>query len=61
MDTIRMHVDRLFKDAAPLREQLCENPVTGGYWLPGDDPISRQKREACRALGPRMVCQLRPA
>ena len=50
MDTIRMHVDRLFKDAAPLRGQLCENPVTGGYWLPGDDSISRQKRMACDAL-----------
>lgn len=50
MDTIRMHVDRLFKDAAPWRGELCENPVTGGYWLPGDDSISRQKRMACDAL-----------
>ena len=50
MDTIRTHVDRPFTDAPPWRGELCENPVTGGYWLPGDDPISRQKRMACRAL-----------
>jgi hypothetical protein len=50
MDSIKTHVDRLFKDAAPWRGELCENPVTGGYWLPGDDLISRQKRMACAAL-----------
>ena len=50
MSIIKSHVDRLFKDAAPWRGELCENPVTGGYWLPGDDSISRQKRLACRAL-----------
>jgi hypothetical protein len=50
MDSIKTHVDRLFKDAAPRRGQLCENPVTGGSWLVGSDPIAPQKRMACDAL-----------
>jgi len=50
MSIIKSQVDRLFADAAPLRGQMCDNPVTGGYWLPGDDPISSQKRMAHRAL-----------
>lgn len=50
MCKINSYIDRLFKDAAPWRGELCENPVTGGYWLPGADPISRQKKMAGRAL-----------
>lgn len=47
---IKSHVDRLFKDAAPLRGQLCENPVIGGYFVFGEDPIAPQKRMVHRAL-----------
>lgn len=50
MSIIKSHVDRLFKDAAPRRGQVCKNPVTGGHWLHGDDPIAPQKRTAARAL-----------
>jgi hypothetical protein len=50
MSMIKSHVDRLFKDAASRRGHVCENPVTGGHWLHGDDPIAPQKRTAARAL-----------
>ena len=50
MSIIKSHVDRLFKDAAPRRGQLCENPVTGGNFVSGDDQISHQKRMAFRGL-----------
>lgn len=53
METIRSQVNRVFAEAAPLRGELCENPVTGGYWLPGADSITPQKRMACRALSAR--------
>jgi hypothetical protein len=43
-------VDRLFREAPDRRASLRQNPVTGGRWLCGADPIGRQKRDACRAL-----------
>ena len=43
-------VDRLFREAADRREKFRRNPVTGGTWLSGADPIGRQKRDASRAL-----------
>jgi hypothetical protein len=50
MSIIKEHVDQLFRDAAPLRGQLCRNPIVGGEWLVGEDPINVQKRRAHRAL-----------
>jgi glutathione S-transferase len=50
-DEIRREVDRLFAAEAPARfDELCRNPVTGGRWVKGRDPIEEQKRDACRAL-----------
>jgi hypothetical protein len=46
-----MCVDQLFENVAPQRGgQLCTNPVLGGDWLVGVDPISEQKKQAHRAL-----------
>ena len=50
MSVLRTHVDRLFADAAPQRGLLCLNPVIGGRWLVGADPITVQKKKAYRAL-----------
>jgi hypothetical protein len=50
MSIIKSHVDRLFEDAPPRRGQLCENPVVGGYYVGGEDPIAPQKRMVHRAL-----------
>ena len=47
MTPIELHVDQLFKDETG---RLRRNPVTGGYWVHGEDSISHQKRAACRAL-----------
>jgi hypothetical protein len=47
---IKSHVDQVFRDAAPQRGRLCRNPVVGGEWLVGADPITGQKKEARRAL-----------
>jgi hypothetical protein len=50
LNKIPLQVDCLFKDAPPLRGQLCQNPVTGGFYVGFEDPIAPQKRMACRAL-----------
>lgn len=50
MRIIRSHVDRLFRDAPDRYEKRRQNPITGGEWLAGDDPIAPQKRMAHRAL-----------
>lgn len=50
MSLLQEHVDQLFADAAPQRGQLCRNPVVGGEWLVGADPIAVQKKRARRAL-----------
>ena len=50
MTPIELYVDQVFKDASFQHGQLCRNPVTGGYWVYGEDSISLQKRAACRAL-----------
>lgn len=53
-DEIRREVDRLFAAEAPARfDELCINPVTGGRWVRGYDPIEDQKEEAYRALSAR--------
>jgi hypothetical protein len=43
-------VERLFAEAPDRFEEIRRNPVTGGRWLRGVDPIGPQKRDACRAL-----------
>ena len=47
---IQERVDQLFRGAAPQRGHLCRNPVVGGDWLVGEDPITVQKKKAHRAL-----------
>ncbi len=47
---INEHVEQLFRDASPRSGQLCRNPVAGGEWLVGEDPIKPQKKRARRAL-----------
>jgi hypothetical protein len=43
-------VDDLFAKSAARYEQQCENPVTGGHYVGGLDPIEPQKRMARLAL-----------
>jgi hypothetical protein len=50
LSIIKSQVDRLFKDVAPCEGQCCRNPVTGGGWLVGVDPIAPQKWIAHRGL-----------
>ncbi len=50
MNKIKLQVDRLFRDAPPVHGQQCENPVTGGRFVYGVDPIEPQKKAARAAL-----------
>ena len=43
-------VERLFSETPVRHGKTCENPVTGGRFVYGLDPIGPQKKEACRAL-----------
>jgi hypothetical protein len=43
-------VDRLFAEAPDRAADIRTNPVTGGRWVPGLDPIRPQKAAARRAL-----------
>jgi hypothetical protein len=43
-------VDRLFGEIKAKRGDRCVNPVTGGQFLWGDDPIAPQKKAAVAAL-----------
>jgi hypothetical protein len=47
---IEKEVDRLFSEAKAKRGDFCVNPVTGGHFVWGEDPIEPQKRDAARAL-----------
>jgi hypothetical protein len=44
------YVDDLFRQLARPRGHLCDNPITGGGFVYGEDPLGPQKRAACRAL-----------
>jgi hypothetical protein len=44
------YVDHLFKTAPDRFEKVRENPVTGGRFMRGLDPIAVQKRLAIQAL-----------
>ena len=46
----RREVERLFAEISAKRGGLCENPVTGGEFVYGFDPIQLQKKMAYHAL-----------
>ena len=43
-------VERLFGEISATRGDLCTNPVTGGEFVYGFDPIRLQKKMAYHAL-----------
>src|SRR5262249_59337690 len=43
-------VDLMFREADDRMYETRTNPVTGGRWVRGLDPIKRQKQDAYRAL-----------
>ena len=47
---IRREVERLFGEISAKRGDLCTNPVTGGDFVYGLDPIKRQKDAAYKRL-----------
>ena len=48
--SIRREVERMFREISAKRGDLCENPVTGGEFVCGFDPIQLQKKMAYHAL-----------
>jgi hypothetical protein len=48
--SMQTEVDRLFDEMGARRGDYCRNPVTGGAFVWGVDPIQVQKRDAVRAL-----------
>ena len=48
--SIRREVERLFSEISARRGELCENPVTGGEFVYGFDPMRLQKKIAYHAL-----------
>ena len=47
---IRRDVERLFGEISAKRGDLCTNPVTGGDFVYGFDPIEQQKNAAYKRL-----------
>jgi hypothetical protein len=47
---IGREVERLFSETSASHGEVCENPVTGGRFVYGIEPIEPQKEAACRAL-----------
>jgi hypothetical protein len=47
---IQNEVDRLFSNIKAKRGESCDNPVTGGGFVWGIDPIATQKKEAVARL-----------
>ena len=47
---LEKEVDRLFAEIEAKRGESCRNPIIGGGFIWGVDPIAPQKDEACRAL-----------
>lgn len=47
---VEKEVERLFAEMGARRGDLCHNPVNGGGFVWGMDPIAAQKKEAARAL-----------
>ena len=57
---VRREVERMFGEISAKRGDLCENPVTGGEFVYGFDPIKRQKDAAYkRLLATRIFCVAR--
>jgi hypothetical protein len=50
---IAHEVERLFRENPPRYGELCENPVTGGWYVGVLDPTAVEKRKAQRALAAR--------
>ena len=50
MLNVEAQVDQLFNDALDASDTVRRNPVTGGTWLNGDDPIEPQREAAHRAF-----------
>jgi hypothetical protein len=48
--TIEKLVDREFANLVATRGEVCTDPVHGGHFVFGVDPITTQKKEAVRAL-----------
>ena len=46
----KAEVDRIFRVAHLPRGSVCENPVSGGKFVPGTDPMGPQKKRARLAL-----------
>src|SRR4051812_18939763 len=58
---MRARVDRLFENAPDRHEVYRRNPVDGGQFVSGLDPIEPQKRRAERALlAGEWVCSIAP-
>jgi hypothetical protein len=47
---IDAEVQRLFNEHPPLDGQLCRNPVVGGEYIGGEEPLAPQMAAARRAL-----------
>jgi hypothetical protein len=47
---IKREVERLFGEISAKRGDLCTNPVTGGDFVYGSDPIKKQKEAAYKRL-----------
>jgi hypothetical protein len=56
MSSIKKTIDRLFGELPTPYGELCQNPITGGWFLGGIDPIAEQRRLARRALLARRWC-----
>jgi hypothetical protein len=50
---IRREVERMFGEISAKRGKLCTNPVTGGDFVYGSDPIKKQKEAAYKRLAAR--------
>jgi hypothetical protein len=50
MNQIEVEVDRLFGNISGQRGDRCMNPVTGGWFVLGEDPLPPQKQTARKAL-----------
>ena len=50
MNQIEVEVDRLFGNISGQRGDRCMNPVTGGWFVLGEDPLPPQKETARKAL-----------
>lgn len=49
-NSVDCEVRQLFNANPPQRGKTCENPVTGSWYVGGEDPIRKQMDIACRAL-----------